>query len=408
MKTEQALKVELNKRYMVSRAVNICVSEKGKFFVYNSLSRPLKEINMDLILILNSFLDPVTFAEAHEMLSKIYDLSENELKTIVTQLLNLNILTIEQTIPVPVIMAKDGFASLTIHHDMLKDTVRVMAYKTAIMSQVKGKKVIDLGCGTGILSLFAAKAGAAKVIAIEESSIASIAKQMFKKNGADDIVTLYKANSKDVKLKEKADILIHEIIGMDPLDENILMYIEDAKKRLLKKNGKLIPGRMEICCVAYEHNFPKQFEVETRLFSELYGLSFEPYLNSIKTEPEQKMGNNIHIPENNFFRKKIISEETVLYDIDFNNKVNYMVNYPSSVKLKIKEAGTVCGVLIYFKAHLGEGIVLSTSPYSPPTHWGQKDNRFPVSKKVLANSFVNLEFNIKNINGKQKIGLEIL
>ncbi len=57
----------------------------------------------------------------------------------------------------------NSYSHLAIHEDMLKDTVRTEAYRNAIFQNngelFKGKTVLDVGSGTGILSLFAAKLG---------------------------------------------------------------------------------------------------------------------------------------------------------------------------------------------------------------------------------------------------------
>lgn len=402
------LKVDADKKYIVSRAINISVSPEGKLMAYNSLSRPLKEINLDLMLILNTFLVPSTPEEAYAALKEIFSISRAELKTIMTQLLNNNILTIEQSAPEEIASATSAFASVAVHHYMLRDTVRVMAYKTAIAASVKGKRVIDLGCGTGILSLFAAKAGAAHVTAIEESSIAAVAEEMFRDNKADQVITLYKSNSKDVNIAERADILIHEIIGMDPLDENILIYIADAKKRFLKSGGRLIPGRMEICCIGYEDDLSGYFVNEAAAFEGLYGLSFETYIKSLRNAPAEKLRNTVNLGNKEFSGRKALSEEAVLYDIDFNSDFSEETRRKKKIKLKPIRDGILGGALIYFRAHLTDEVVLSTSPYAAPTHWRQKDIPFNAPRKVSTGADVELSFEIKNVNGKQAIALELL
>ena len=58
---------------------------------------------------------------------------------------------------------------LGIHEEMLKDTVRTGSYRAAIMNNphlFKDKTVLDVGCGTGILSMFAARAGASHVVGV--------------------------------------------------------------------------------------------------------------------------------------------------------------------------------------------------------------------------------------------------
>jgi len=69
----------------------------------------------------------------------------------------------------------NSYSNLNIHEEMLKDSVRTLTYKNAIMNNAhifKDKVVMDVGCGTGILSIFAAKAGAKHVYAVDYANIA--------------------------------------------------------------------------------------------------------------------------------------------------------------------------------------------------------------------------------------------
>merc|ERR1712119_273777 len=85
----------------------------------------------------------------------------------------------------------DSYAHFGIHEEMLKDEVRTLTYRNSIWHNkhlFKGKVVLDVGCGTGILSMFAAKAGAKMVIGVDMSSIVDHAKQIVKDNKLDDVV----------------------------------------------------------------------------------------------------------------------------------------------------------------------------------------------------------------------------
>lgn len=72
---------------------------------------------------------------------------------------------------------------------MLKDTVRTLSYRNAILQNphlFKDKVVLDVGCGTGILSMFCAKAGAKMVIGVDMSNILDQAQKIVEKNGFAD------------------------------------------------------------------------------------------------------------------------------------------------------------------------------------------------------------------------------
>ena len=79
-----------------------------------------------------------------------------------------------------------SYSQFYIHEEMLKDSIRTRAYQRAIQDNpqdFKDKIVLDIGCGTGILSIFAARAGAKHVYAIENAEIALFAREIIKRNG---------------------------------------------------------------------------------------------------------------------------------------------------------------------------------------------------------------------------------
>lgn len=84
------------------------------------------------------------------------------------------------------------FHRLAIHESMLKDTIRTDAYRDFVYENkhlFKDKVVLDVGCGTGILSMFCAKAGAKKVISVDNSNIIDRAKEIVYDNGLGDVIT---------------------------------------------------------------------------------------------------------------------------------------------------------------------------------------------------------------------------
>ncbi|KDO24558.1 hypothetical protein SPRG_20913 [Saprolegnia parasitica CBS 223.65] len=111
----------------------------------------------------------------------------------------------------------DSYSHFGIHEEMLKDAVRTKTYMNAILQNghlFKDKVVLDVGCGTGILSMFAAKAGAAHVYGIDCSGIITQAKQIVHDNGFSDRITLIKGKVEEVELPvQHVDIIISEWMG---------------------------------------------------------------------------------------------------------------------------------------------------------------------------------------------------
>ncbi len=105
-----------------------------------------------------------------------------------------------------------------------------------------------MGCGTGILSIFAAKAGAKHVYGVDNANIANFAKKIVEDNGLASKITIIKAKMEDVVLPvEKVDIIISEWMGYFLLYESMLDCVLLARdKFLVKEGGIMFPDRAVI------------------------------------------------------------------------------------------------------------------------------------------------------------------
>lgn len=135
----------------------------------------------------------------------------------------------------------NSYSSFYIHEEMIKDKIRTSSYQKAIENNpeaFKDKIVLDIGCGTGILSIFAARAGAKHVYAIEFADIADYAKQIVKMNSLDDRITIIKSKVEEAQLPvDKVDIIISEWMGYFLLYESMLDTVLYARDRWLAKDG---------------------------------------------------------------------------------------------------------------------------------------------------------------------------
>lgn len=107
----------------------------------------------------------------------------------------------------------ESYAHYGIHEDMIKDTVRTDTYRRAIQGNsylFRGKTVLDVGCGTGILSFFALTAGASKIYSIDSSDIIEYAKRISEANNFQDKIVFIRGKVEDIELPEQVDIIISE------------------------------------------------------------------------------------------------------------------------------------------------------------------------------------------------------
>lgn len=135
----------------------------------------------------------------------------------------------------------NSYSSFYIHEEMIKDSVRTESYRRAIEGNpeaFKDKIVLDIGCGTSILSIFAARAGAKHVYALEFADIADYAEMIVKKNGLSDKITIIKSKVEEAQLPvEKVDIIISEWMGYFLLYESMLDTVLYARDKWLVKDG---------------------------------------------------------------------------------------------------------------------------------------------------------------------------
>ena len=135
---------------------------------------------------------------------------------------------------------------------MIADQVRMHAYTEALRATVKpGDIVLDLGTGMGIFAMLACQFGARQVYAIEPNENITVAKRLAKENGVSNRITFLQEISTKINLPEQADVIISDLRGLLPLYGKHIPALVDARRRLLKPGGVLIPMRdtLNVCVV---------------------------------------------------------------------------------------------------------------------------------------------------------------
>jgi tetratricopeptide (TPR) repeat protein len=138
------------------------------------------------------------------------------------------------------------------HVPMMNDARRNAAYLEALRTAVKpDSSVLEIGAGSGLLAMIAARFGARQVVTCEAVPlIAGTARAIVAANGLESSVSVISKKSTDVRvgvdLPQRANLMVSEIFSSELLGERVLSSIEDAKRRLLKPDAKIIPARASI------------------------------------------------------------------------------------------------------------------------------------------------------------------
>lgn len=268
-----------------------------------------------------------------------------------------------------------SYAHFGIHYEMLSDKVRTETYRDAIVMNadiLKDKVVLDLGCGTGILSMFAASAGASTVYALDQSEIAFHAMDIIRENNLHEKIKVIKGRLENTKLDEKVDIIISEWMGYFLLFEGMLDSVIYARDHCLKPNGLLLPNRCNISLVACgDVDTHKKF---IEFWSDVYGYK----MNCMKSEVVREASIAVVNPEH------ILTEPSIVKDVDINKCTINVMDFTSQFELHVTKDGRVAAIVGYFDTFfdLPNKVMFSTGPLSTATHWKQTVFHFRHCKEV--------------------------
>eukprot|EP01026_Neomeris_dumetosa_P025202 TRINITY_DN2076_c0_g1_i2.p1 TRINITY_DN2076_c0_g1~~TRINITY_DN2076_c0_g1_i2.p1 ORF type:complete len:345 (+),score=22.81 TRINITY_DN2076_c0_g1_i2:369-1403(+) len=260
----------------------------------------------------------------------------------------------------------DSYSHFGIHEEMLKDSVRTGSYKNAILNNhfnFKDKIVLDVGCGTGILSLFAAQAGAKHVYGVDCSSIAQQAQEIVKANNMADKVTIIQGKVEEITLPvDKVDIIISEWMGYFLLYESMLDTVLYARDKWLAADGTLYPDRANLYICAIEDGEYKEGKID--FWCNVYGFDMSCIRRLAITEPLVDTVDH----------QQISSDVQRIITFDLNTMKKEDATFSSPFTLTALRNDYVHALVAFFDVEFcasHKRLVMTTSPFSKHTHWKQ-------------------------------------
>jgi hypothetical protein len=241
------------------------------------------------------------------------------------------------------------------HRTLIADRVRNAAFEKALRALIKKGEttVADIGTGTGLLALMAAKLGAREVFLYEAAEVAGVAAKILKANGARNC-HLIPCHSTEMVDPPKVDVVVSETLGNYALEEHIIETLADARKRFLKPGGVMIPRRLEqFVAPVVSDRIQREFDAwdDTGFdLSVARGMSL----------------NNIYVRT---LKPAELLDPQVWDTVEFGTDARS--SRKGEASWKIKSPATIYGFAVWWKAELVPGVELSTAPDAPRTHWEQ-------------------------------------
>lgn len=270
----------------------------------------------------------------------------------------------------------DSYSYNSIHELMIKDTIRTDAYRDFIYDNkhlFAGKTVLDVGCGTGILSMFCARAGAARVIAVDNSDIINKARENIFRNKLSSQITCLRGKIEEVVLPvPKVDIIVSEWMGYCLLYESMLDSVLHARDKYLAQGGLMVPSHAIIKVAPLGDSDLRVSHID--FWRDVYGFDMTSMLEKAHEE----------VLIRTMESKELAGDAATVLELNLHTATVADLNFTNSFSTTWNGRGefdTLEGFVVWFdtpfspdssaKTVSKDWLNLSTSPSGTPTHWQQ-------------------------------------
>ena len=245
------------------------------------------------------------------------------------------------------------------YNSMLADRIRMEAYASALRRAVRlDSIVVDIGAGTGGMTLLACQFGARRVFAIEPDDVIQVAREIVRANGYADRVEFFQQPSAAASLPERVDVAVSDLRGVLPLWQSHLPTIVDARQRFLKPGGALIPQSDTLWAAVAEVPDVYSNQVDFRFSGEL------PF----DMEPARRRACN-HMLKAPVSSGQLLADPQCWATLDYTRLESADVS--GELCWTAKRDGLAHGVVLWFDAVLAPGIGFSNSPMAPELIYGK-------------------------------------
>lgn len=248
------------------------------------------------------------------------------------------------------------------HFSMLADTRRNSLYRQAIEAAMRpGTLALDIGTGSGLLAMMAARAGAERVVACEaDAQLAEVATRIVELNGFSGRISVVSRRSTDLKvgldLPRRADLVLSEILSADLVGEGVIPTMRHALAELAAPGTRIIPAR----AVVYGSLIHVPEIRLTNPVRRIEGFDLSPFERFRNKTAALNVA--LQIEEH-----ALLSEPTELFAFDFTRPIE--LERKRSVTFRATAEGAVHAVAMWYRLELDAERAGSTRPGGELRHW---------------------------------------
>lgn len=251
--------------------------------------------------------------------------------------------------------------SVSSHLAMIADRVRTDAYVRALEKAVEpGSTVVDLGAGTAIFAVIACKLGADRVYAIEPDPILAVGREIARQNDVEDRIEFVDALSTQISLPKPADVIVADLGGAVPLFRGSVSSLIDARERLLRPGGKLLPQSDSLFAALADSR--SSIPVDHGLLRDApFGVDLTPAFRFASSEsfPTRLESS----------AKQLVTSPERWAEVDYTTTDEHDVR--GTVVSAATAASTADSVCVWFDRVVAEGCTYGNSPDRPGSVYGQ-------------------------------------
>lgn len=256
------------------------------------------------------------------------------------------------------------------HGPMLLDPVRNAAYAHAIEAIVRpGMLVLEIGAGSGLLALIAARAGAQVVACEQNPLIAAAAQSIVERNGYADRVTIVAKRSDAMTIPDdmprRADLVVHEIFGSQLFDEGVNGALADARQRLLKPGAPSLPRGAAIRCALAAN----AAAIPIATFADVHGFDLSTF--ELLVRPARSIWSNV--------RRGLVRRSAPGSGLAMDYDSPPPFGPASDTTILESDGGRIDGIVQWIEIGFPDGATLENDPFAdgPDSHWAATYQAFP-------------------------------